>query len=121
MDTPITFTVSQLIGVFLAACGLVTATAAAGAVIVALINKIKAPNVAQNARLDEHEKMLKRHEEKLLNDNNRLIRIDEEMAICLKAMLALLRHGIDGNDIESMKKVRNDLQSYLIDRKKVDV
>lgn len=120
MDTPIVFTLSQLIGVFLGTCAVITTAAAAGAVIIAVINKIKAPNKIQNERLDRHEAMLKRHEEKLNNDNNRLINIEKEMTITLKALLALLRHDIDGNDIESMKKVRDDLQSYLIERKKVD-
>lgn len=120
MDTPIVFTLSQLIGIFLAACGLITAVGAAGAVIISWINKLKSPNKLQNERLDKHEAWLKRHDEKLNKDNNRLINIEKEMTITLKALLALLRHDIDGNDVESMKKVRDDLQTYLIERKKVD-
>ena len=34
----------------------------------------------------------------------------------MKALLALLRHGIDGNDVEGMKKVKSELEQYLIDR-----
>ena len=31
-----------------------------------------------------------------------------------KCMLALLSHGIDGNDIEQMQQARSDLNEYLI-------
>ena len=89
MDTPIVFTVSQLIGIFLAACGLITAVGAAGAVVISWINKLKSPNKLQNERLDKHEAWLKRHDEKLNNDNNRLINIEKEMTITLKALLAI--------------------------------
>ena len=33
----------------------------------------------------------------------------------MKALLALLSHGIDGNAIEPMKEAKADLESYLID------
>ena len=117
MDTPIVFTPSQLIGVFLAACGLITAVGAAGAVVVAWINKLKAPNKLQDQKIEKHEEWLKRHDTMLTNDNNRLKNLEEGTNITLKALLALLRHGIDGNDIEGMRKVRDELQQYLIDER----
>ena len=36
--------------------------------------------------------------------------------LTMKALLALLKHSIDGNDTASMKKVRDELEEYLIDR-----
>ena len=32
----------------------------------------------------------------------------------MQALFALLSHGIDGNDVEAMKKVKEQIQDYLI-------
>ena len=117
MDSPIIFTPSQLITIFLGACGLITATAAAGGVIITWIHKFKAPNRLQDEKLKAHEEWLKKHDAMLTNDNNRLKSLEEGTNITLKALLVLIRHGIDGNDVEGMKRVRDELQSYLISRK----
>ena len=117
MDTPIIFTPSQLITIFLGACGLITATAAAGGVIITWIHKFKAPNRLQDEKLKAHEEGLKKHDAMLTNDSNRLKSLEEGTNITLKALLVLIRHGIDGNDVEGMKRVRDELQSYLISRK----
>ena len=116
MNTPIMLTPSDLIELFLGLCAAVTATAGAVGVIVTLINKAKTPNRMQNERLDKHEEWLKKHDAMLDNDNKRLNNLEKSGTITMKALLALLRHGIDGNDIESMKKVKSELEQYLIDR-----
>lgn len=109
MDTPIMLTPSQLIGLFMGACGAIVAIAGAGAVIISFINKLRAPNKLQNTRLDKHDQMLN-------NDDARLKSLEKSSTITIKALLALLQHGIDGNDIESMKKVKHELEEYLIGR-----
>lgn len=109
MDTPIMLTPSQLIGLFIGACGVITAIAGAGAVIVSCINKIRAPNKLQNTRLDKHDQLLS------INDS-RLKTLEKSSTITIKALLALLQHGIDGNDVESMKQVKRELEEYLIGR-----
>ena len=116
MNTPIMLTPSDILGIFLGACGVITATAGAVAVIYSIIQKAKTPNRMQNERLDKHEEWLKKHDVMLDNDNKRLKSLEDGNKIIQKALLALLQHGIDGNDIEGMKKVKNELQQYLIDR-----
>lgn len=116
MNTPIMLTPSDLINLFLGACGIITATAGAFAVIYSIVQKAKTPNKMQNERLDKHEEWLKKHDAMLDNDNKRLNNLEKSGTITMKALLALLRHGIDGNDVESMKKVKSELEQYLIDR-----
>ena len=116
MNTPIMLTPNDIIGIFLGACGVITATAGAIAVIYNIINKAKAPNRMQNERLDKHEEWLKKHDALLDNDNRRLKTLEEGNKIIQKALLALLQHGIDGNDIEGMRKVKDELQEFLIDK-----
>lgn len=116
MDASINFTVSELIQIILGIAGAITAVAAAVGVIVALVKKAKYPNQYQNERLDQIEKTLDNHAKLFDNDNKRLRSIEEGNKVTQKALLALLAHGIDGNDIESMKKAKDDLQKYLIEK-----
>lgn len=116
MEHQFVFTTAQLLSAFLYVCGGVTATAAALAVIANFITKLKSPNKLQNEKLDKHEEWLKKHDAMLDNDNKRLKALEEGNRITMKALLALLRHGIDGNDTAGMRKVETELQEYLTDR-----
>lgn len=116
MDTPIMFTPAQLVTMYMGFCGAIVAGGGAFAIIYKIINKAKEPNAIQNKRLDEIEKKLEDHAEYLNRDNKRLGRIEEGDKIILRALNALLRHGIDGNDINGMKEVHKDLESYLINK-----
>lgn len=69
----------------------------------------KAPNEEQNARLDKLEAWRKVVDRKLDNDH------DSNM-VTHRALLALLDHGIDGNNIEQMQHAKEELQEHLIKR-----
>ena len=43
-------------------------------------------------------------------------RLEEGNKITQRALLALLAHGIDGNDVDAMKKAKTDLTNYLIEQ-----
>ena len=101
----------------IAVCGLITGVAAVITLIGKAIYNIRKPNRIQDGRLDEIEKTLQRHESFLTRDSQRFEKIEEGNRITQKAILALLSHGIDGNEIEGMKQAKNDLQSYLINSK----
>lgn len=116
MQTVVQFTPEQLIDTILAICGAITAVAAAIGVIAVLVKKAKSPNQKQNDRLDKLEERLDKHDELLGNDHLRLQNIENGNRVTQRALLALLRHGIDGNDIDSMKKAENELQQYLIEK-----
>ena len=80
----------------------------------------KAPSVQQNAqqneRLDELERWRKEVDGKLDNDNARLDAIAEDNRVTQRALLALLDHGIDGNNIKQMQDAKEDLRTHLINR-----
>lgn len=114
MDTPIMFTPAQLATIFLSFCSAIIAFGGAIAVLSRWIGKAKEPNALQNKRLDEHEEWLKRIDKKLDNDNKRLGHIEQSYKIVLRALYALLQHGIDGNNTKNMQDVLRDLQDYLI-------
>lgn len=116
MNTPIMLTPTDIVNIFLGACGIITATAGAFAVIYSLVQKAKNPNKMQNERLDKHEEWLKKHDALFDNDNKRLSALEKSNNLTMKALLALLKHGIDNNNIDSMRKVKTELEEYLIDR-----
>lgn len=111
----------EAIGKITTVCGCITAIGAVAALIIALVRKFKEPNVLQDKRLDELETRLEKidarlddHDQYFKNDLMRFEKLEEGNRIMQQCMLALLSHGIDGNDVESMQKAKKDLQDYLI-------
>lgn len=123
MDTAIVFTPAQFFSFILAVSGWIVSVAAAAAVIGKVIQAAKKPNDEQNKRLDALEKRLKEHDERfdiykgyLSNDRGRLDNIEDGNRVTQQAILALLAHAIDGNNIEPLKDAKEALQQYLINR-----
>lgn len=82
--------------------------------ITTIIKKVKQPNEIQNDRLNKVEEKLERYDSLFKQDNKRLTHIEDGNRVTQRALLALLAHGIDGNDIEAMKKAKAELTEYLI-------
>lgn len=85
--------------------------------ILKIVKAAKAPNDKQNDRLDKVEKRLDTVEGKLDKDNERLDAIVSDNRITQRALLALLDHGIDGNNIKQMQDVKDDLYVHLTEKK----
>ena len=60
-----------------------------------------------------HEKEAKEHFEEI---DEILQKQEETNQIMLKALFHLVNHSIDGNGIEGLKKVRNELSNSIIER-----
>lgn len=84
--------------------------------IVKIVKTAKAPNVQQDERLTALEEWRKGVDQKLDNDKKHLETIDEGNRATQRALLALLDHGIDGNNIEQMQHAKEELQNHLINR-----
>ena len=76
----------------------------------------KAPNARQDERLNQVEKHLEEVDSFLAIDKKRLDSMDEGNRATQRALLALLDHGIDGNNIEQMQHAKEALQNHLINR-----
>ena len=88
----------------------------AGKSLAEIIRAAKAPNSKQDERLDALEAWRKEVDTKLNNDNERLDHIADDNRVTQRALLALLDHGIDGNNIKQMQDAKEDLQTHLINR-----
>lgn len=114
MDKGIVFTPNDVVTIILAcSAGIVTISGALTAVM-GWINKAKAPEKEQNKRISTLEKRVDNLEASSNNDNERLRTIEESNRITQRGMLALLKHSINGEDVESLKRAEKDLEEYLI-------
>lgn len=84
--------------------------------IVKAVKAAKAPNVQQNQRLEALEGRMDDVERKLDNDKRHFDAIDASNRVTQVALLALLDHGIDGNNIDQMQHAKEELQTHLINR-----
>ncbi|MBR6676140.1 MAG: hypothetical protein IKL24_02280 [Clostridia bacterium] len=76
----------------------------------------KAPNIRQEERISALEIWKEKVEKRLSNDDNRLRDIEKGDRATQRALLALLDHGIDGNNIKQMQDAKEELQNHLINR-----
>lgn len=103
--------------------GLLMATAGAVNTIGSAVEKLlkawkaaKAPNDTQNKRLDALEKRMETADKKFANDNDRLNSLEQGNHATQRAILALLGHGLHGNNVKQMEEAEDELKSYLINR-----
>jgi capsule polysaccharide export protein KpsE/RkpR len=114
MNQPITFTPQQVFEMILWVCGAIVSVSAAIAVIAKVIQKAKAPEKTQNERIEKLESDVKSLKQYLDNDNKRLKALEEGNIVTQQALLALLSHALNGNDIDSLKEAKTKLEKYLI-------
>lgn len=77
--------------------------------IIKAVKAANAPNVAQDEKIKAIESRLTVVEKHLSNDDTRLKMIEQEHRAVLKSLLALLDHGLDGNNITQMENAKKDL------------
>lgn len=87
-----------------------------GAVVTLFITVSKAaqrPNQTQDERLDALEKWQGEVEKRLETGSSHFERIDSGNRVTQRALLALMSHAINGNDIDKLRKAKDDLETYL--------
>lgn len=116
MDTVIAFTPGMLLAGILALCGGIITVSGAVTVICKAFRAARKPETDQNQRITDLEKRVARHDELFRKDKLRLDAIEEGNRVTQQALLALLSHGIDGNEVAGMKAAKEKLEQFLINR-----
>ena len=80
------------------------------------VQTAKAPSQDLKERVDALGTWRDGVDQKLDNDKKRLDGIDSGNRVTQLALLALLDHGIDGNNIDQMQHAKEELQNHLINR-----
>lgn len=81
-----------------------------------LREKADAPQKEMEKKLEKMQDEIDEINNKLKNDDWRIIRLENGGRVLMRSIGALLTHGIDGNNIEEMKLAREELNEYLIQR-----
>ena len=84
--------------------------------IIKAVKVAKAPGDKQNERLDALEKWQKGTDERLDKDDKRLDDIEEGNRVMQHALLALVDHGLDGNNVQQMQDAKTALRNHLINK-----
>lgn len=107
-------TPALVIGGVLALAGAISTIGTAVEKIVKVVRAAKAPERQQNNEIGEIKKRLDKVEQKLDNDKVQIADAKECNHVLTKGMLALLEHGINGNNIDQMRDAKNGVEAYLI-------
>lgn len=123
MDNVISFTPAELVAFITAIGGAIVTIGGVVALIVKLVKKVRAPEVKQDERITALENKQKETDDILAtfrqyftNDDNRFKAIEKSNKITQGALLALLKHALNGNDVNSLQDAEKQLEAYLIDK-----
>ena len=108
--------IGLIIGGILALAAFINSVGGAIEKIVKAVKAAKAPNDLQDSRLNKLENDVKSIQGFLASDNDRLKALEDGRRIEMRVLLALLGHGIDGNNQKQMVAAKNELESYLINQ-----
>lgn len=62
------------------------------------------------------EEQVRKHEEKLKNDHERLTDLESSNRIIMRALMAMLSHEINGNSDDKLAASFDEIQKYLIEK-----
>ena len=82
--------------------------------VVKAVKAAKAPEQKQNDEIEEIKDRLDKLEREISKEEKQLKDARECNHVLTKGVLALLDHGINGNNIDQMKDARHDVEAYLI-------
>lgn len=107
---------NQYVSMFFTAIGAVAALAAGIKGVVYLLS----PYSSFKGKLQEIAMKMEKHDEFLDNDKRKLEKLEkgiddlgDMIHDCLKLEIVMLDHQIDGNGIESMKRLRSEIRDKL--------
>lgn len=123
MDNSITFTPAELMGLIIGvATAIITISTACG-VIINVIKKTREPEKKQDerianceARLDKMDAVIEKFQGFFSNDDRRFREIEEGNKKTQKALLALLKYSLNGNDKSALIEAERSLEEYLINK-----
>jgi len=103
-----------VVGLLLALAGFINTVGSAIEKVVKAWKAAKAPEETQNDRLAKVEKDVEDIKRKLKNDADALADNSKANHVTQEALLALLEHGLHGNNVDQMTAAKKNLENYLI-------
>lgn len=107
-------TLGQLWLIILAASSALVLLSSAAEKIAIAVRAVRAPEQKQSEDIRRLKADVADIKDKLAKDNARLDAADTANHVTQEALLALLEHGLNGNNVEQMTSAKSKLQNYLI-------
>lgn len=95
---------------------LIISSATVITLIYGLMKFAGSPNRSQNKRLDDLEAWKEQVDRRLTTGDDHFREIDNGNRITQKAILALMKHAINGNDVDELRKAERSLEEYLVEK-----
>ena len=108
--------INEVIGLILAICGGISVLGGAFVYILKVLGWIRKPEQEQNSKLHDHEIRITKLEQKSNNDYEEIEELKKQNYLLLTAMLATIKHQINGDDVESLKECSASIEKYVKDR-----
>lgn len=106
----------MVIAGLMALAGFVNTVGSAFEKVSKAVKVAKAPNTELGERMDSLEEWRKEVDRRLDKYSQHFSTLDDGSRVTQLALLALLDHGIDGNNIQQMQHAKEELQNHLINR-----
>lgn len=110
------FTAAQIWGFILALIGLILTVLNIIDKIATIKQRSTEPERVQNARLDKLELDVKELRRYLDNDKHSIDELRATNNMSMKVLFALLNHSIHNDNMDELKSVQKEMQSYLTSR-----
>ena len=106
-------TFEQLVGLMAAALVLIGAYNT----IMTAIKTHREEKRRKDAPVNTLEEQVKKHDERLSRDHERLNELEDSNRIIMRALMALMSHEINGNSDDKLRASMTEIDDYLIGRK----
>ena len=108
--------VSQFYTSLLAICAFITTLSVALNWVFKWISEMKKPAKLQDSQISANAEHLEQVDKRIDRDEAKLKQLEEQNRLTIEALFALLGHALDGNNEAEMKKVKNNIQKFLIEK-----
>lgn len=106
----------EYINQFMVVCGYIITIGGAAGVLYAAYKNAKKPKDDIEERLTAIENEIKDIKTKLQSDYDSINKNQDDMSLLMRSMFALIENKITGNNVEGLKKTRDDLISALTEK-----
>ena len=105
--------ITEFMKVLLAICGGITVLIGTGTAIYGVYNFFRKPSTDNSSKIAKHEEEIKDLQEKVQKDYESINEIKNMQTLLVKSMMELIDNRITGNNIEGLKKVKEEIVKYL--------
>lgn len=95
-------------------CTFITATFSVLSLFSTIAQRIKEPNKTQDEKIEMLDRRITSIEEHIQDDTKQFERLVQANQVTHNALLALMSHIVNGNDVDKVKNALDEMNHYLV-------